>query len=90
MDGKQVNDNILNSIYNKVLVTLIPKNIHLIAVHVSNVMDKAGFKAVASDGSIVSDSSWKCTSVLTSGWQEIDFDDSMWPKPVMKIDRDNC
>ena len=90
MDGKQVKGKVLNSFDNQEIVTPIPKNIHVIAVHVTNVIDEAGFKAVSSDGRIVSDSSWKCTSVLTSGWQEIDFDDSMWPEPVMKINGYNC
>ena len=90
VDGKQVNSNFEHSDFNQAISTSIPINTSIIAVHVTNLYDLAGFKAVSADGSIVSDSSWKCTSILMNGWQNIEFDDSSWPAPVVSKNLANC
>ena len=82
VDGKQVNINpglTGNIDFNQVVLTPIPENTQVIAVSVKNIfMTFGGFRAAISDGSIVSDNSWKCSKKFISGWQNIDFDDSSW------------
>ena len=86
IDGKQVNINpgLAGGIdFDQVVITPIPENTQVIAVSVTNIfMTFGGFRAAMSDGSIVSDSSWKCSIKFISGWQNIDFDDSSWPAAV--------
>ena len=39
----------------------------------------AGILASTDDGSLLTDSSWKCTNQHFSGWETVEFDDSQWP-----------
>lgn len=39
----------------------------------------AGILASTDDGSILTDSSWKCTNQHYAGWETVGFDDSDWP-----------
>ena len=66
---------------NQLVITPIPNQAQVIAISITNVlMTFGGFRAAMSDGSVVSDSSWKCSLALaTAGWQSIDFDDTSWP-----------
>jgi hypothetical protein len=44
----------------------------------------AGFLASTSDGLLLTDSSWKCTSQpQTAGWADPNFNDNSWPAAVM-------
>ena len=54
----------------------------LIAVQVKNTGGPGGLKAAFSDSSVVSDGSWKCSSTLKNGWQNVEFDDSSWSAPL--------
>ena len=90
IDGKQVNGNTVHIAHAQEIVTPLPNSTRVIAVQVTNIVDSAGFKAVSSDGRVVNDGSWKCTSVLSSGWQEVDFNDSSWPPPVTSINKNIC
>ena len=78
-DGKQVNNNPKENEYNQVIITPIPSETKVIAVSITNLVDEAGFRAAFSDNSVVSDGSWKCSSTFAYDWQNVDFDDSLWP-----------
>ena len=54
----------------------------VIAIKVINTAGPGGFKAAFSDSTVVTDGSWKCSSTLKSGWQNVDFDDSSWSAPL--------
>jgi hypothetical protein len=54
----------------------------------SNLGNAAGIIAATSDGKIVTDISWKCTSVEVTGWKEIDYNDAAWPAAVPVDDSD--
>ena len=90
MDGKQVNGNTVLSAHAQEIVTPLPNSTRVIAVQVTNMFEMAGFKAVSSDGRIVSNGSWKCTSVFSSGWLEANFNDSSWPPPAVTTNEDIC
>ena len=81
LDGKQVSSNLGNGIdSNQVVITSIPNHAQVIAISVTNkFMTFGGLRAAMSDGSVVSDSSWKCTIEYVKDWQNVDFDDSLWP-----------
>ena len=57
----------------------LPLNARVIAVQGTDLHVVGGILASTDDGSILTDSSWKCTNVLYKGWQLVDFDDSSWP-----------
>jgi len=57
----------------------LPWTARVIAVQGTDVGAVAGILASTDDGSILTDSSWKCTNVYYEGWQLVDFDDSCWP-----------
>src|SRR6218665_2465120 len=58
-------------------------NIQIIAVQASsNLGIVAGIVVSTSDGSIVTDITWKCTSVVEIGWTAIDYNDAAWPYAV--------
>ena len=78
IDGQQV----ATSPFNTVSTSNVPKTAKVIAVQVTNTAGPGGLKAAFSDNSVVSDSSWRCSSTLKSGWQNIDFDDSSWSAPL--------
>ena len=65
---------------NQLVITPIPNQAQVIAISVTNLfMTFGGFRAAMSDGSVVSDSSWKCSLALAYGdWQSTAFDDSSW------------
>src|SRR6218665_1742468 len=57
----------------------LPWTARVIAVQGTDLHVVGGILASTDDGSILTDSSWKCTNVLYRGWQLIGFDDSSWP-----------
>ena len=79
MDGKQVNSNPKENEWNQAIITPIQSKTQVIAVSITNIAGAAGFKAALSDSSVVTDGSWKCSSTFTNGWQNVGFDDSLWP-----------
>ena len=78
IDGQLV----ASSPFNVASTSNVPRTATVIAIQVTNTAGPGGLKAAFSDGSVVTDSSWKCSSTLTSGWQNIDFDDSSWSVPL--------
>jgi hypothetical protein len=42
-----------------------------------------GYIASATDDSILTDASWKCTTVYSANWYTPNFDDSQWPAAVV-------
>ena len=61
---------------------IVPVTAKVIAVQVANTAGPGGFKAAFSDNTVVTDGSWKCSSALKNGWQNVDFDDSLWSAPL--------
>ena len=82
VDGKQVNSNPAVNDWTQTIITPIPSNARVIAISVTNIQNNAGFKASFSDGSVVTDGSWKCSEKFTDGWQRVDFNDSLWAAPT--------
>ena len=82
IDGKQVNSNPATNEANQVINTTVPANAQVIAIAVTNIANTGGLRAGFADGSVVSDGSWKCSTVLVDGWEQIGFDDSLWPAPT--------
>ena len=62
----------------------VPSTTKVIAVAATNHLYGAGWRGAMSDGSVVTDGSWKCTSTFYDGWQNPGFDDSGWASPVVK------
>ena len=62
----------------------------VIAIAVSNVRDNAGFIVTLLDGSIVTDGSWKCSSIEVADWMNVDFDDSLWTSAATTGGRSYC
>ena len=81
VDGKQVNSNPQKNNMNQAIITPIPSDTRVVAVRVTNLNEgpTGGFRGAFSDNSVVTDGSWKCSEVFTKGWQNVDFDDSLWP-----------
>ena len=92
VDGKQVNSNPKENDLNQAIITPIPSNSRVIAVQVTNLFagPAGGFKGALSDNSVVTDGSWKCSPTFTNGWQNIDFDDSLWPAASATGSYSNC
>ena len=78
VDGKHVASSVLNVIS----YINIPSKTKVIATQVTNIVGPGVFRAAFIDYSMVTDGSWKCSSIFTSGWQNIDFDDSLRPAPT--------
>ena len=78
VDGQQV----ANGPFNVASNIAVPSTAKVIAIQVTNTAGPGGFKAAFSDNSIVTDGSWKCSSSLRSGWQNVAFDDSSWSAPL--------
>ena len=57
----------------------LPWTARTIAVQGTDHFVVGGILASADDGSILTDSSWKCTNAYHNGWQLADYDDSSWP-----------
>ena len=79
IDGKEVFTNHLFNVSSKISVS---NTLKVIAISVTNVLGYGAFKAALSDGSVVSDSSWKCSPKFFYDWQLVDFDDSLWSAPT--------
>ena len=80
VDGKQVNSGPKEIAWNQAVITPIPSNARILAVQATNLWaGQGGWKGAFSDNSVVTDGSWKCSSTFTNGWQNVDFDDSLWP-----------
>ena len=58
------------------MTILIPPNAQLIAVSATNHMYAAGWMGSLSDGSVVTDESWKCSPEYSPNWFAIDFNDN--------------
>ena len=78
VDGTQVASNA----FNVTSYVNVPRYVEVIAVQVNANAGTGGFRAAFTDNSVVSDSSWKCSVTFTSGWQNVDFDDSLWSAPI--------
>ena len=70
---------------NSVMYNTIDQNASILAVSVLNKKGLGGFRGALSDGRIA-DESWKCSSVYSSGWQNVAFDDSKWPLAIFRSD----
>ena len=49
----------------------------------SNGNGLGGFVGAMSDGRVITDNSWKCSSACITGWQNVEFDDSKWSVPYV-------
>ena len=78
IDGKQES----TGTFNVTSSTNVPSSATVIAIQVTNIKGPGGFKAAFSDNSVVSDDSWKCSPILTTNWQNVGFDDSLWLAPA--------
>jgi len=58
---------------------VLPCETSVIAVKATDLHVVGGILASTVDGSILTNSSWKCTNVYYDGWQLVNFDDSSWP-----------
>ena len=63
----------------------VADNTQLIVITMTSHLFGAGWRGAMSDGNINSDASWKCTSTLYNGWQNIGFDGSGWTTLVVKV-----
>ena len=86
VDGKQV----ASGPFNTPSYLGVPSTAKVIAVQVKNTAGPGGFKAAFSDNRIVTDGSWKCSSTLKDGWQNVDFDDSSWSAPLTSGTTTGC
>ena len=57
----------------------LPWGTRVIAVAGTNNYGQAGILASSSDGSILTDASWKCSKILEDDWMEETFNDCGWP-----------
>ena len=91
INGKQVNSNPSSNNLNQVIITPIPNDTRVVGVEVTNLWSgPGGWRGAFSDNSVVSDGSWKCSSTFTDGWQNVDFDDSLWPAASTTGSYANC
>lgn len=66
--------------WTKADTVLLPWNTRVIAVQgTDDRRVRAGILASTGDGYILTNSSWKCTSVYYVGWETVTYDDSAWP-----------
>lgn len=62
----------------------LPYKTKVIAVRGTNLYADAGIVGSTEDGFILTNSSWKCINHRIAGWQNVTFDDSLWP-PAYQI-----
>ena len=90
VDGKQVNSGPKEIMWNQVIITPIPNNTRVVAIQVTNLWQgQGGWRGAFSDKSVFTDGSWKCSATFTVGWQNVDFDDSLWPAAATTGDLSN-
>ena len=69
---------------NKNIVAYVPQNAQLLAVAVTNIYGYANLKGALTNGTMITDGSWKCTATYADGWHKIGFDDSSWPVATVR------
>lgn len=74
----------IDNVWNTPNVIDLPCIVKVIAVQGINYGDKGGIIASTNDGYVLSNSSWKCRNVSVVGWQNVSFDDRLWP-PAYQI-----
>ena len=93
VDGEQIAEKVTKEGRSATTVTAVEvsRNAQILAVSVSSasVGSLQGWIGAASDGSIVTDDSWKCSSTYTAGWQNIYFNDIKWTAPIIKQTNSN-
>jgi hypothetical protein len=66
--------------WTQTLTVTIPAGTIELAVKIADYGVVGGFLGSSSDGTLVTDSSWKCTrDSVTSDWTSANYDDSQWP-----------
>jgi hypothetical protein len=66
----------------KLVKSEIKNTTQVIAIKVKNTSGHGGLLGSLSDGSVVTDETWKCTGKLYASWTSVDFDDSEWNQPT--------
>ena len=84
VDGKQVASQPYDGNWNENVISNVPLSAQILAVSVTNLHGVAGLRGALTNGTVITDSSWKCTTTLNDGWQDITFDDSNWPAAVVR------
>ena len=57
---------------------LVPGNTRVLSVAGESIGGPLGILGSTSNGQVTNET-WKCSSVLSSGWNSPDFDDQSWP-----------
>ena len=70
------------------LTSTLPTISKTIAVSCFNKGGPAGFIGSTPDGRILTNSTWKCSTVYEDGWNKFGFDDSQWSNAVI-VDTNN-
>jgi hypothetical protein len=60
------------------VISRIKGTTRVIAIKVKNTKSYGGLVGSLSDGSVITDRTWKCTRKLYANWTKVDFDDSKW------------
>lgn len=66
------------------VISRIQGTTRVIAIKVRNTKSYGGLVGSLSDGSVITDQTWKCTRKLFANWTKVDFDDSKWGRPMAK------
>ena len=64
IDGK----NVASNAFNVTSYVSVPSITRVIAIQVTNIVGPGGFRAAFTDNSIVTDGSWKCSSMHFNKW----------------------
>ena len=81
IDEQQVTNLPNGDKYNVADSVPITAETRIIAVQATNLPGgAAGFIASSTDGRILTNNAWKCTTSPAAGWAYYDFDDSNWPQ----------
>ena len=68
-----------DSVWSKPTTYLVPGNTRVLSVAGKNYVGiHLGILGSTSNGQVTNET-WKCSSVLSSGWNSPDFDDQSWP-----------
>jgi hypothetical protein len=80
-DGVKVGE---GHIWDTVVRSEIKGTTQVIAIKVNNTKGYGGLLGSSSDGSVVTDETWKCTTDLYAKWTDVDFDDSKWGQATVE------
>ena len=70
--------------------TLVSSNAQVLAVKIVNRLFVGGWRGSFSDGTVLTDRTWKCNSHYYPGWPNANFEDKFWPRARILTSLPGC